>query len=179
MKKSFVSLALLYSLQLIPSTLQPIPELMPEPVVQDAAVVAAVESVKTEYYAQRLEAVLSDIEALRKELQSGNLSASDRAEIIAALVVLARKGELNGYDFKYHSMLVIAETIQRQRTHRARFAIKDIPAYRYGNSEGQNALVDMKKKGVRGSVIAPYFGKQAEDKFIREMSNSYYDPYRK
>ncbi len=166
MKKSFLSLTLLYSLHLIPSAAEP----APEPTVQDVEIVTALEYIEQSDILPYIATVLYELK---------NLPEADKAKIVVALVMAGERGTLN----KGNIVEKTAKIIERMTFNAVHKQVSDefyepIPT-KIGNSFASNIRVDMRKNGIRESVIAPYTGHTLEYNVYSAMQHDVYATYRR
>ncbi len=151
MKKSFFSLALLHSLQLISSTV-PVLERGP-----DRASSEAVDTVESSD-------VLSELGNLEETLEWASLCASDRAEVMASLGVLIAKGELLKGNFNEKAKGVILRLVARRALREARQHVHEGSAISVANSMHGNARALLNKNGINKYIVDEYTGKNLSNK---------------
>lgn len=184
MKKIFLSLALLSSIPLIPSsatpTEQPAPEQAPASAVQDQGVKDAVTFVEATSMQNKDEfrTVNVQIETVGNDFKY-YIPEYERAELIRTLVRLAETGQLNLQNFEQKKRSVIVEIVERLFVRRAEQNLRYPGPQMIGASKARDLQKEMMAwNSARPYIVGQYMGTNAEEKFQAEASLRKYDWYR-
>lgn len=152
MKKTFLSLTLLYSIYLIPSAAESVPE-------QGASDQVVAEAVGAVEYSE----LLPEMVKLQQELD-WYISSTDRAEIIATLGILIGQGQLNKHNFQEKSKRVIAQMVTQRSFVEAQRHLNNSRSVSVANSMGGNVKAAMDIQGIKGSIVSEYSGWNLQEK---------------
>lgn len=165
MQKIVLSLTLLYSLQLMPST----NEQTPEPVTQDGAIVQAHEAVECS-------GLLPHMQTLEYILQDA--APEERAAIMGTLWIAVQRGEVNQYNFTQKARSAIQTEVSKKAYQYAQKRLDSPGSIMQSHLQERGVMGCMVNFGLTREAVAPFLGHNLKHRVAREIELPKYNHHR-